>query len=106
MKIKGKIKCPNCGSKITHLWKVEHANIWDEGTHETMINAFGEGSRVSGSTDNVIYNCRCETCQSYFTTMVLMKVEVENIVTSMDLYDVESIKKRDLENRIQKDEEE
>ena len=103
MKIEGKIKCPNCGSKINHLWKVESANIWDDGNHQTMIQAFREGARVSGSTDNVIYNCHCETCEKYFTTMVLMKVEVEGIVTGMDLYDVESVKQRDLKNRLQKD---
>lgn len=103
MKIKGKIKCPNCKSTKIHLWKIESTNIWEDGNHETMIKAFGDGARVSGSTDNAIYKCRCEDCETYFNTMVLMKVEVENICVGSDLFDVESIKRKDLDKRIQKD---
>lgn len=103
MKIKGKIKCPKCESNNTHPWKIESTNIWDDESHETMINTFKENARVSGSTDNVIYNCLCEDCKSYFNAMVLMKVEVENICVGTDLYEIESIKCKELNEKIQKE---
>lgn len=106
MKIIGKIKCPICLSKNTYPWKIEDVNLWDDKDHEVQIEKSKEFTRIDKSTDNVLYRCQCMDCETHFSTLVVLKAEIDKIFTDANKYSVQSLRIRDMEDKYQKEEEE
>lgn len=91
MKLDG-MKCPNCGSENTHAWKIERTSIWDDSTYEFFQKEFGEGRILSGSTENVIYTCKCNGCEKHFSSMAILDVKIKKMITRKNIEEIEWLK--------------
>lgn len=91
MKLDG-MKCPNCGSENTHVWQNEETNIWDDSTYKFFLEEFGENQLLSGSTENVIYKCKCSNCEMHFSAMAILDVKVKKMITRKTTKEIKRLK--------------
>lgn len=80
MKLDG-MKCFYCGKTNTHAYQLEKATLWDDEFYKVIEKEFGENRLFSGSCENVIYRCKCKDCGKSFSTMVKLKVEIEDMIS-------------------------
>ena len=87
MKLDG-MKCPHCGSKNTHAYQCERAGLWDDSTYDVLRKEFGDNRFLFGSTESVIYKCKCQDCKKHFASIALLEVKVREIISKETLRDV------------------
>lgn len=97
MKLDG-MKCPYCGNRNTRAWKIDNAGIRDDSAYELQEKEFGENRILFGSTDNIIYDCVCDDCGKYFSTMALLEVKTKKTITRKRIEELMGLKVSEVES--------
>lgn len=97
MKLDG-MKCPHCGSNNTYALRYERAGIWDDETYKALGKEFGENRLLSGSTDNMIYECKCDDCEKHFAAMAILEVKVKKMISRKTMGEVMGLHVKEAED--------
>ncbi len=94
MKLKGTIRCPYCGENTnTRTIAALRTHLWDDEEVKEFKSYFKEEIPITDTCDNVVYKCKCENCNKYFSALITFKnIEVDLAISSDDTFNLLHLK--------------